>query len=142
MNLQSESCTFFIDRCLGKHLICATLRSTGVQVEIHDDHFSQNAKDIEWIPEIGKRGWIILTKDTQIGFNELERQAVARAEVRMFTLASRKLSGAETAIAFKEALSSMMKFVDQHPHPFIAKVYKDGKVRAWWDAESLIKEIQ
>jgi PIN like domain len=50
------STTFFIDRCLGNKLIVDTLRSAGINVEIHDDHFNKNTQDVDWIPEIGKRG--------------------------------------------------------------------------------------
>jgi PIN like domain len=59
--IESEFTTFFIDRCLGNRLIAETLRSVGVHIEIHDDHFGKNAQDVDWIPEIGKRGWVVLT---------------------------------------------------------------------------------
>jgi predicted nuclease of predicted toxin-antitoxin system len=95
------STTFFIDRCLGNKLIVDTLRSAGINVEIHDDHFNKNTQDVDWIPEIGKRGWIILTKDARIGKNKLERLAVANAEVRMFVLISQNLSGSDMAIRDK-----------------------------------------
>jgi hypothetical protein len=65
-----------IDRCLGNKLIVETLRSAGVNVKTHDDHFGKNTQDVDWIPEIGKRGWVILTKDARIGKNKIERLAV------------------------------------------------------------------
>ncbi|MFM7578934.1 MAG: hypothetical protein ACKO5Q_18625 [Microcystaceae cyanobacterium] len=104
MSQVSSPPIFFIDRCLGKHPIQEFLREMGVRIEIHDDHFPQNTLDQDWLPIIGERGWIILTKDSRIARNTLERQAVARANLRMFTLASKNLSGEETAIAFREAL--------------------------------------
>ena len=55
--------TFFIDRCLGKKYIAQVLIDSGIAVEIHDDHFSQNVEDVDWLPEVGKRGWVVLTKD-------------------------------------------------------------------------------
>ena len=110
-----------IDRCLGKHPILEMLQETGVTVKIHDDHFKQNTPDLEWLPKIGEWGWIILTKDARIARNTLERQAVAYAGVRMFTLASKNLTGEQTAIAFRDALNSMLKFVEKHPAPFIAR---------------------
>lgn len=132
---------FFIDRCLGKHPIQEFLRDMGVRVEIHDDHFPQNTLDQDWLPIIGERGWIILTKDARIARNTLERQAVARANLRMFTLASKNLSGEETASAFREALPLMLKFIAENPAPFIAKVYKNGKVSGWKTAQDLRDEI-
>ena len=35
----------------------------------------------------------------------------------------------------------MLKFIAKNPAPFIAKVYKDGKVSHWKDAQDLQDEI-
>jgi hypothetical protein len=136
-----ESITFFIDRCLGNKLIVEPLRWVGLSVEIHDDHFSKNAPDIDWIPEIGARGWVILTKDARIGKNRIERLAVADARVRMFTLASQSLSGTDMAAIFLQAIPEMKKFIYENPAPFIAKVYQGGKVKAWKDDLALLAEL-
>jgi predicted nuclease of predicted toxin-antitoxin system len=61
---------FYIDRCLGNKIIVETLLAAGLKVEIHDDHFAKNAADIEWITEVGRRGWIILTKDAKISWKD------------------------------------------------------------------------
>jgi hypothetical protein len=136
-----ESVTFFIDRCLGNKLIVETLRGAGLAVEIHDDHFGKNAPDIDWIPEIGTRGWVILTKDARIGKNQIERLAVADARARMFTLASQSLSGKDMADIFLQAIPEMKKFIHENPAPFIAKVYQGGKVKTWKDDRSLLTEL-
>lgn len=136
-----ESITFFIDRCLGNKLIVETLREAGLSVEIHDDHFGKNAPDVDWIPEIGQRGWVILTKDARIGKNRIERLSVADARVRMFTLASQSLSGTDMADIFLNAIPEMKKFIYEKPAPFIAKVYQGGKVKAWKDDLALLAEL-
>ena len=118
--------TFFIDRCLGKKLIATAFKSSGIAVEIHDNHFSQNAIDVDWLPEIGKRGWVVLTKDARISQNHLERMAVTNAGIKMFTLASQNLSGKKMADIFLGAVTKMQEFVRKHPAPFIAKVYRFG----------------
>lgn len=142
MTSEPQETTFFIDRCLGKHTVVEALRSTDVSVEVHDDHFPKTAQDLEWIPVVGHQDWVILTKDARIGRNALERQVVARAGLRMFTLASQNLSGEESAKIFHKALNAMLKFAQNNPRPFIAKVYKDGKVKAWKNAQDLLAEIE
>ena len=136
-----ESITFFIDRCLGNKLIVETLRGAGLTVEIHDDHFSKNAPDFDWISEIGARGWVILTKDARIGKNQIERLAVADARVRMFVLVSQNLSGAEMANIFVTAIPTMEKFAAHNLAPFIAKIDRDGKVKAWKKDLDLMAEL-
>jgi predicted nuclease of predicted toxin-antitoxin system len=139
--IESEFTTFFIDRCLGNRLIVETLRLAGVNVEIHDDHFGKNTQDVDWIPEIGKRGWVILTKDARIGKNKIERLAVADAEVRMFVLVSQNLSGADMANIFLQAIPEMEKFTLKNIAPFIAKVDRDSKVKVWKDNLDLLSEL-
>lgn len=133
---------FFIDRCLGKRLIPEAFQSSGIAVEIHDDHFSEDAIDVDWLPEIGKRGWVVLTKDAKISKNHLERMAVTNAGISMFILASQNLSGKKMADIFLGAVTKMQEFVRKHPAPFIAKVYRDGRVEMWKDAQTLLDELR
>ncbi|MBG1267751.1 hypothetical protein [Nostoc sp. WHI] len=134
--------TFFIDRCLGSRCIVETLQSAGINIEIHDKHFDKGAQDVDWLPEVGKRGWVVLTKDANIGKHTLERIAVARAQIKMFALASQSLSGSDMAAIFLKAIVSMQEFVREHPAPFLAKIYRDGKVSMWKDNQMLIEELK
>lgn len=133
---QPQSITFFIDRCLGNKFIVETLRKAGITIEIHDEHFDKGAQDIHWIPEIGKKGWVVLTKDANIGKNSLERIAVANAQVKMFVLASQGLSGKDMATIFLKVIVPMQEFVRKHPAPFIAKIYRDGSITLWKDSQA------
>ena len=138
---QSQEIRFFIDRCLGSKRIVTALKSSGIAVEIHDDHFAKDAQDVDWLPEVGKQGWVVLTKDAKISKNHLERMAVTNAGISMFTLASQNLSGKEMADIFLKSVSKMQEFVRKHPAPFIAKVYRDGRVEMWKDAQTLLNEL-
>src|SRR6266511_4327650 len=84
-----EPITFFIDRSLG-HIAGQMLRDAGAKVEFHDDHFAQDATDADWLPEVGAKGWVVLTKDKRIRFRALEREALMAAKVGVFVLASSK----------------------------------------------------
>ncbi|MFN6518662.1 MAG: hypothetical protein RMY29_029810 [Nostoc sp. CreGUA01] len=141
MHDPTPAITFFIDRCLGSRYIVETLQSAGINIEIHDEHFDKDAQDIDWLPEIGKRGWVVLTKDANIGKNTLERIAVARAQIKMFALASQNLSGKDMAAIFLTAIVSMQEFVRQNPAPFIAKVYRDSRITMWKDQKMLLEEL-
>jgi hypothetical protein len=39
------------------------LKDLGARVQMHRDHFSEDAEDVDWLPVIAKRRWVILTKD-------------------------------------------------------------------------------
>jgi predicted nuclease of predicted toxin-antitoxin system len=107
LNLPSppESLVFLVDRSLGRHVMPNALRDAGVQVELHDDHFSQNAQDQVWLAEAGKRGWVVLTKDKHLRYRAVETNALMSAKVRAFVLTARSdLSGAEIGQIFVKAL--------------------------------------
>jgi predicted nuclease of predicted toxin-antitoxin system len=119
---------FFLDRSLGKHIVADALRQAGAAVEAHDDHFSQDARDEEWLREVGQRGWIVLTRDDRIRYRFHERTALIQAGVRAFVLVRRSLSGPAMAAAFVQALPAMQRFVVRHQAPFIARVTQAGNV--------------
>jgi predicted nuclease of predicted toxin-antitoxin system len=139
---KTEEIVFFIDRCLGRKQVPESLRQLGISVECHDSHFPKEAQDTEWMPEVGKRGWIVLTKDARIGKRTLEKIAVTRAGIRMFVLASQNLSGADMAAAFQKAIEAMQSFARENPAPFIAKVYRDGRVEEWKNHLVLQAEVK
>ena len=87
----------FIDRSLGKLTIATALRAQGVEVHTHDDHFAQDARDEEWLADVGRRGWAVITKDTRIRYRQTELAALVAGGVRAFVLTRGDLSGAEMA---------------------------------------------
>jgi predicted nuclease of predicted toxin-antitoxin system len=115
----SDRPTFYVDRCVGKRVPQA-LRAAGAQVEIHDDHFAQNAPDEQWIPDVAGRGWVILTKDKNIRRRAGEREAAVTAQARIITLTSGNMRGEDMANLFVGHLPEMEQLATTHPPPFVA----------------------
>ncbi|MEZ5614602.1 MAG: hypothetical protein R3E35_05245 [Rhodocyclaceae bacterium] len=57
---------FFIDRSLGRKQVAEAFREVGGTVEVHDNHFPQTTPDVDWLAEVGRRGWVVLSKDDRI----------------------------------------------------------------------------
>lgn len=125
---QPEPPVFFLDRSLGKIRIATALRQTGAIVHIHDDYFPPNAKDEDWLTQVGRNGWIVLTKDHRIRYRNLEREALMNAGVGAFILMAGDLQGDEMAEIFVKALPAIAKFLKKHKKPYIARVTRDGSV--------------
>jgi hypothetical protein len=73
------------------------LVGAGATVEIHACHFAENAPDAEWLPEIGKRGWVLITKDKAISRRPIELNAIIAANVRAFVLTKGQQTGPDAA---------------------------------------------
>lgn len=125
---QPEPPVFFLDRSLGKIRIATALRQAGAIVHIHDDYFLPNAKDEDWLTQVGLNGWIVLTKDHRIRYRNIERAALMRAGVGAFILTVGDLQGEEMAEIFVKALPAIARFLRKHKKPFIAKVGRNGSV--------------
>ena len=65
---------FFRDRNLGHEDVAAALRSSGARVEEHDRHFPIDAPDHLWLPEVGRRGWAVLTLDARMQSRRLHHR--------------------------------------------------------------------
>lgn len=91
-------------------------------MEIHDDHFPPDAKDADWLPAVGKRGWVVLTKDDRIRYRQHELEALMDAGVRSFVLTSRNLTGEEMAAIFVKFLSKIQRMAGGTRRAFIARV--------------------
>jgi hypothetical protein len=119
----------FLDEnhCRNPHLQ-RVLNEAGVQFESHLEHFSPGTEDTAWLPEVGRRGWCLLTTDKRIRKRPLEREAVRANFVRMFYFSTNRVSGAEMGAALKRALPKMRSLFESTPPPFTASISRSGNV--------------
>lgn len=130
--MTSEPLTFFTDECLGRR-VPKYLREAELTVELYLDWFDPAVPDVEWLPMVSEKGWIVLTKDGMIGRRIVEQVALAQANARVFIMASRQPNTKEIAEGFIKARSAMEKLAQESTAPFIAKVYKSGETNLWKD---------
>ena len=123
-----EQIVFFTDENLGRHTVPEALRLAEEQVIAFHERFSSGTRDQVWLPEVGRNGWILLTKGSRIRYRRNEMQALLSSKTRSFVLVSSNLPGAEIAQIFVKALPRMKRLCQRQRPPFIAHVHKDGTV--------------
>ncbi len=77
--------TFFFDNDISFRIVRAL--SQLVDPAEHElialrDRFSANAKDTDWIPEAGKNGWIVISRDHNQRRRDAEHRALKEHKVR------------------------------------------------------------
>lgn len=132
--LLPEPWIFFLDRSLGGRLVSEALRASGETVEAHDIHFPKDASDVEWLGQVGSKGWVVLSKDDRIRLNEVERNALTEAGVAAFFLGRGDLTGPQMACAIVKALPAIKRALKRFPIPFIARISADGDVSVFESA--------
>jgi PIN domain-containing protein len=106
------------------------LRAAGVDIRVHDELFPQGTQDVDWLKEAGANGWIVITRDDRIRYNQLEKQAVTAARLRFFSITSSSLTGEEAASLIVSALDRISRFCRQHSkRGFIAKISRGPDVK-------------
>ena len=60
------SVILFIDRDTWSHELDAALRGAGIAFERHRNHFAGDTEDVDWIAEIGRRGWVAVTRGGEV----------------------------------------------------------------------------
>ena len=95
---------------------------------MHTDYFREDAPDDEWLEEVGKKGWLVLTKDKRVRYRRAEFEAVVQANVRLFVLTAGNVTAMEMGEIFVKALRRMVRLAGNHDAPFVARVTKGGSV--------------
>ncbi|MFZ0747956.1 MAG: hypothetical protein WAM70_01255, partial [Pyrinomonadaceae bacterium] len=125
---QLKRTTFFLERSLGGEVIRNELRKAGLRVEQHKKWFRHDTADEVWLPKVGRRRWIVLMRDQKIGKRPLELDALLYGGVQAFALISGQLRDSESAKIIIKALPNILEKIEQHPHPFIAKILRNSTV--------------
>jgi hypothetical protein len=100
------------------------LAAAGYDIRPWYDHFA-GKEDVEWLPAIGERGWVLLTKDKDIRRRPLEIEAILNARVRAFVLTATELRREEQAEIFLQAMPKIHR-VCRRSGPFIFNITRMG----------------
>lgn len=122
--------------------LLAVLDKAGVRYERHGIHFRIGELDRIWLPTVSREGWIILTKDKGIRYNELEIAAVIANKGREFFFRSGNWSGEQMAEILSKALPKMKRLAAKVEAPFIASLTQTGEVYLRYDKNGSIHEQQ
>jgi hypothetical protein len=85
--------------------------------------------DEDWIPEVARRGWLIITRDSRIQEHRAEVAAVRDNGARMIALASRDAGGTCQLAVFFTEWRRIEATLDE-PGPFIYTASRTAPLRA------------
>lgn len=121
--------TLFIDRDLWSRRLDAALREAGIPFVAHRELFADDVADVDWIAEVGRRGYTVLTRDQAIRRRPNELAAVRAARIHLFALTSGNLSAADAAALCLAAWPAIQRAVRQHAVPALFSITRGGEVR-------------
>ncbi|MEJ7658447.1 MAG: hypothetical protein WKG07_01890 [Hymenobacter sp.] len=88
---QPPEFTLFLDSGASVNILMTALRELGVDFVRHDAIFPQATPDTEWLAHAGRAGWLVLTLDQNISYNNLEKAALLSSGVGSFVLVAKKI---------------------------------------------------
>ena len=98
--------------------------------------------DAHWLKEIGRKGWVILTKDDSMYSNQIEIRGLLESGAPSFVLTGGILTGEQMAATILMALPQIRKLVKNFSPPFIARVTAAGDVKIVYTHSGLIRKIE
>jgi hypothetical protein len=137
-----EPFVFLLDRCLGTVAVPRVITpalAKGEKLMLLDDHFAANTQDAEWIPVVGAKGWVIVTKDVAMRRNPLEIQALLSAGTAVFFFANAGLPGSKVGDALALALPGMRTAMRRFKLPMLGRVNAAGEPAILYDAGAKLK---
>lgn len=120
------SLTFFLDHQIGRYQVAAALRAAGAKVEVHLDHFPGDMPDVDWIPEVARRDWVLITKDQNIRRNPLERFAYEAAKLRGFVSTGKDMNAGELGELLVRCLPGMARRTAGRRGPLLFTISRGG----------------
>jgi hypothetical protein len=120
---------FFSDEDLGTKIFPVPLRDAGVRVEALTNHFPAGTNDVDWIPVVAQREWVVLTHDRNMRYNTPERNSIMQSRLRVIVIRGGS-TRAEMAKIFLNLHEQIIDFLEQNPAPFIARLYHN-RIEMW-----------
>lgn len=102
------------------------VRTLDVRFEPYHRHFPPGRADHDWIVEVTRRGWVILSLDRAIRYNPAAKRAIARTGARVFFLTGAEMKAEKIAEVIRTGLPRMLAVVMSTPAPFFATINRSG----------------
>ncbi|MGH9733526.1 MAG: hypothetical protein ACRD8A_02905 [Candidatus Acidiferrales bacterium] len=113
--------------------VLTALQENNIPHERHLAHFGSGTPDHEWLPFVGRNGWVLLTRDQNIRYRGIEHSRVMRYGVREFVFKAGNLHKDELAKVLIIALPKMREICQKFDPPFIASITELGVVNIRFD---------
>ena len=119
----------FIDRSIPRP-VAQALQHVQDDVRWLEDVFPHNTPDTVWLPDVGARGWLVITRDKRIRTPPGERQAIIDGRVGCFCLTQKQaLVRWQYLKLLALTLDDMERLFAQTSRPFLCGVSGTGQLR-------------
>jgi hypothetical protein len=120
--------TFFLDESILSSALRTALLERGAVVELLTQHFASGTRDDVWLSYVGKRQWIVLTKDTRIRYRRVEQAALLRHRAKVFVYIGGSVTGTDMAATINSVAHKLVLIARSEPAPFIYSIGKAGSL--------------
>jgi predicted nuclease of predicted toxin-antitoxin system len=104
------------------------LRAAGHTVYLLSAVFGTGALDPDWLPQVGERGWVLITKDKNIRKRPIEMRAHMGTNVRSFVFTAGNMTGEQQGQLLVSAFPKILKILKRTAAPFIAHIRANADV--------------
>lgn len=121
----------FIDRCAWSNRLGEALTTANIPFTPHHEHFEQACPDVDWLPVVGKNGWVVVTRDKNIRRKPNELHAFKDNNVLAIVLSSgssSQASAADTANLLVELYAKLMRKIKAGKPPLMFNVTLMGTI--------------
>jgi hypothetical protein len=131
-NKPLKNFTLYLDENFDCEEVKAALSTANIKFRVYSQDFTGGEEDSNILPLVGKRGWAMLTCDSQNRYRVLERQRILQHRVRQFII-SGNLGAATLARLIVSVYPRMRTFARENERPFVAIVTKSGDIKLRMD---------
>ena len=103
-------------------------------IRYHEAGFTSGMPDEDWLPTVGRNGWLLISADTRLWRRSVQREVLFKWGVRAFIFSENNLRGETRAEILRKALPDMRKLVRETPPPFVASLTVEGHAHLTYDS--------
>ena len=116
---------FIVDENLSPHM-ARGMREFGEQVEHLLDHFAMGTADETWLPVVGQREQILITRDDSIRWRPAQLAALRRYKVGAFFLGGKNRSRCDLIRQIVRNWPRIKERAAKEPRPFAFRIPPTG----------------
>lgn len=129
--------TAYLDAAVGCSEVKEAFNANKIKYKLHTSFYRPSTPDKEWLPRVGREGWVLITTDDSMQYRGAEKAAIMAYKVRSFVFKPR-MDGRGIARFLVRMMPAMRRFCGLHGRPFIGSLLESGTIRLILDNRGIV----
>lgn len=118
----------FLDENYGRGAVTKELDAAKIEYVVLKDVLPRGSLDEKWIAEVGKNGWVAITRDNALKRHPIAKRSIADNGAQVVIIRAKGLNSSQLGELIRHLYKKISRYCEKNQGPFLISISKGGHI--------------